>query len=115
MEKSKIANFILLHVILVMYSFGSIFSKLASSYEFLSLRFIIYYGVIILILFLYAMFWQQILKKLPLTTAFANKSITVIWGMVWGALIFKETIKFTMIIGTIFIFYGIYLVVSDNE
>jgi len=115
MEKSKISNFILLHGILLIYSFGGIFSKLASATEFLSLKFILYYGVILLILSLYAIFWQQVLKRIALTTAFANKSVTVIWGMVWGAFIFREKIKFTMIIGSILIFYGIYLVVSDNE
>lgn len=114
MEKLKVSNFILLHGILLMYSLCGIFSKLASSVEFLSLQFIFYYTMVLLILFVYAIFWQQILKKVPLTTAFANKAVTVIWGMVWGTFIFKEKIQFTMIIGAILIFIGIYLVVSDN-
>lgn len=115
MERSKMTNFILLHGILLIYSFGSIFSKLASSTEFFSLRFVFYYGMVLLILFAYAIFWQQVLKKFSLTVAFANKSITVIWGMIWGAYIFKEKIKAAMLIGAILIFYGIYLVVNDNE
>ncbi len=108
-------DFILLHVILLIYSFGGIFSKLASTEEFLSLKFVFYYSIVLLVLFLYAIVWQQILKRIALTTAFANKSITVMWGMALGASFFKEKITITMIIGTVFIFYGIYLVVSDNE
>lgn len=95
-----------------MYSLGSVFSKFASKESFFTPKFIFFYSIVLAILFTYAVFWQQLLKKLPLTTAFANKSATVIWGMIWGILIFKEEIRITMIIGSVFILYGIYLVVN---
>lgn len=115
MTNSKIKNFIFLHIILIVYSLGSIISKLASEKNFLSFEFILYYGLVLIIMLLYAILWQQILKRMPLTTAFANKSVTVIWGMIWGALIFNEVIKINMIVGSLIIFLGVYLVVSDDE
>ena len=36
--------------------------------------------------------WQQVIKRIPLTTAFANKAVTVVWGLVWGALFFREAV-----------------------
>ena len=114
-NKSKIMSFVMLHVILLMYSFCSVFSKLAAGAEFMSMRFIVCYGVMLAILGAYAILWQQVLKRMPLTTAFANKGIVIVWGMLWGALIFAEAIKWYMIVGSLIIFAGIVLVVTDDE
>lgn len=112
---SKINHYLFLHLLLLFYSFCSVFSKLASNYTFLSLEFCIYYGISLLILGIYALLWQQILKKFSLTTAFINKSITIIWGMILGVLIFKESVTISMIIGSIIIVIGIVIVVTDEE
>lgn len=115
MSKSDFKTYLLLHFILFLYSVNGVFSKLASTKEFMSLDFIILYGVVLFGLFIYAILWQQILKKLPLTTAFSNKSIIIIWGMIWGKLIFNETIKWNMILGTVIIISGIFMVVKNNK
>ena len=51
---------------------------------------------------------------MPLTTAYANRSMTMLWGMVWGALLFKETISWNMILGVVVIAIGIYFVVTGD-
>lgn len=111
---NKIYNYILLHSILMLYAFGSIFSKLASKQDFATFKFLGYYSIVIGILFIYAILWQQILKRFSVSTAFANKSIVVVWGMIFGSLIFGEQITINMIIGSLIIFVGIYLVVSED-
>ena len=115
MKKKKINNYIYLNILLLFYSFCGVFSKQAASYDFMSFKFILFYGISMLILGIYAIFWQQILKKFTLTTAFFNKAVIVIWGMIWGALFFKETITLNMIIGAIIVLVGIGLVVKDYE
>ena len=77
---------------LMVYSMSGIFSKLAAGQPFLSFRFCLYYGVIIALLGLYAIGWQQIIKRMPLTSAYANRAVTVVWGIVWGAVLFGEAI-----------------------
>lgn len=114
-NKAGIKDYIFLHAILIMYSLGGVFSKSAAQHEFLSFGFILFYGLVLANLFVYAILWQQALKRLPLTTAFANKSITVVWGMLWGILFFREKISLFMIIGAAVIVFGIYLVVTDHE
>lgn len=111
--KNNIKSFIYLHLLLFTYSLGTIFSKLASKEHFLSFKFCIFYGLVLFILFLYALLWQQVLKKIPLITAYANKSITVIWGILWGYIFFDESITIFKIIGSIIIIIGVYLFVSD--
>lgn len=105
----------MLHIIMFIYSAGGICSKLAARQEFLSVKFIMYYGIVLFILFAYAVAWQQILKRLPLVTAYSNKAVTVIWGLVWGAVIFHESISANKIIGSILIIIGVYFMVSEKD
>ncbi len=115
MNKVSIKDLLFLHAILIVYSLGSVCSKLAAGYDFLSPGFFIFYGLVLAILVVYALLWQQVLKRMPLTVAFANKAVVIIWGIVWGMLLFGETLRPAMIIGSIVIIAGIYLVVSDDE
>lgn len=116
MNKSKVRVLIVLHIMLMLYSVSGIFSKLAAQEAFLSFRFCFFYGGIILLLGLYAIGWQQIIKRLPLTTAFANKAVSVVWGIIWGCFIFKESITVGKIIGAILVVSGVVLYAySDND
>lgn len=89
-------------------------SKFASKTDFLSFNFCLLYGLMIINLGVYAILWQQIIKKLPLTTAFCNKAVSVIWGIVWGIFIFSETISWNMILGAIIVLVGVILVVKSD-
>ncbi|MBR7071469.1 MAG: EamA family transporter [Clostridia bacterium] len=107
--------YILLHILLAVNSIGGIFSKMASQHDFLSPEFCLFYAGIIGILMAYAIVWQQILKHIPLTTAFCNKAVSIIWGIVWGFLIFKESVTWNMIIGAVIVIVGVIIVVKSDE
>lgn len=113
-KKIDIKMYILLHFSLMLYSFVGIFSKFASNQNLNSYKFYIIYACIITILFVYALFWQIILKHIPLTVAFANKSIIVIWGIVFGKILFNEPIFIKNLIGGILIILGVILVVKSD-
>lgn len=98
---------LLLHLMLMVYSMSGIFSKLAAEQPFLSFRFCLYYGAIIALLGLYAIGWQQIIKRMPLTLAFANKAVTTVWGLVWGLLFFKESVTWGKLAGIALIVAGV--------
>ena len=110
----KLPVFLLLHGLLLIYSLGSLCSKWAAQSEFLSFRFFLFYGLVLLSLAVYALGWQQILKRLPLVTAYANKAVTVIWGLVWGLFFFGETITLQKALGVAVIMAGIVLVVRED-
>lgn len=80
----------MLHAMLLLYSVSSVFSKIASSFQFISLPWCLCYLAMLLLLGVYAIGWQQVLKRFPLTFAFANKAVTVIWGAIWGVVVFHE-------------------------
>lgn len=113
--KSTIPYFILMHIAFLIYSFYSLCGKLASSKEFLSKSFIILYLLILLIMFIYAILWQQVLKKIPLAIASANKAVTIIWGTIFGKIIFSEKIKWNMIFGSVLILIGILILVTEKN
>lgn len=114
-QKGDLKFVILLHLLLLGYSCGTICSKKAASYPFLSLGFLFFYGMVLLIMVLYAFAWQQILKNMSLITAYANKAITVIWGLVWGYFIFDEKVNYNNIIGAVIIMAGVYFVVTGED
>ena len=111
----KVKIYILLHLLLLLYSTSGIFSKHAAANPFFSIGFFLFYGIVLAELVIYALGWQQILKKLPLSIAFANKSIVVIWAFIWGVIFFGEKITPGMMIGSVLVIIGILFVVSENE
>ena len=98
--------FLLLHLILGVYASSSVCSKLAAQQPFLSVGFILLYGGMLAALVVYAFGWQQVIKHLPLTTAYANKAITVVWGILLGFLLFGESITLRQFIGAAVIIVG---------
>lgn len=114
-EKFSWRWILLLHVSLLFSSLSGVCSKMAANQRLFSAAFFLYYGLVLFIMFGYALAWQQILKRMPLTVAYSNKPVSLVWGMVWGALIFRERITWNMILGAAVIFAGICLVVSENE
>ena len=117
-QRNKLKNlkyYCVLHIVILFYSLSGVCSKLASKEEFLSLKFCMFYAGVIFILGVYAIVWQQILKHIPLTTAFCNKAIGIIWGILWGVLFFKEAIKWNMIVGAVIVIVGVIIVVMSDE
>ena len=118
MNREKITFIIVLHISLAIYSISGIFSKEAANVPLLSAEFCcLYFGILVLLGF-YAIVWQQIIKHLPLTIAFANKAVTVIWGIIWGFMFFDETVTTIQMIGAGIIMIGIILYsteIGDEE
>lgn len=105
----------ILHIMLAIYSFGSVLSKMAAKTDFMSTNFILLYICIVMVIGMYAIVWQQIIKKLPLTTAFANKAVTVIWGMIWGYLIFDEKMSINKLVGSLLVIAGIIIYAKSDK
>lgn len=113
--KKKLYVYMGLHILLLVYSASTVFSKFASGYSFLSFRFLLCYGMVLLLLGAYAVFWQQIIKRLPLMTAYANKAVTVVWGIIWGALVFHEKITWGKALGAVLVIAGVIIYVSGDR
>lgn len=114
-EKTSLWVLLLLHGGLLISSLSGVCSKKAALSEPFSMRFVFWYGLVLVSMFVYAVLWQQVLKRMDLTTAYANKPVSLVWAMVWGVLLFQETITGRMVLGAAVIFAGIYLVVTSEN
>jgi len=63
----------------------------------------------VLIIGVYAILWQQVLRRIELSTAYMFKGSTLIFTMLFAALIFGEAITIPNIIGSFIIIFGITL------
>lgn len=99
-------KYFILHIMFLLLSLAGIFGKLSSYEEFLSLPYVLYIAGIFLVLFAYAVGWQQILKKLPLSVAYVNKSVCLVWALIWGWMFFDEIITMGKLAGIILIIIG---------
>ena len=116
MRKTEKWVFPALHLLLLLFSLTTVLSKLAAGENFLSLRFCLFFGGEFLLLGIYALGWQQILKRLPLTVAYTNKAVTLVWSLVFGALLFHEQVGLKQIAGCVLVVFGVILfVLADGE
>lgn len=111
----SIITFILLQFVVLIYTSAGIVGKLASREELFSLPFLLLYGLEIIILGVYAILWQQMIKKIDLSIAYANRSINLLWSMLFAVLIFNESITLPNVLGVVVVFIGILLVNSEQN
>ena len=104
-----------LHLLLALYSISGVLSKLASRHPFMSLPFVLCYGGSLAILAVYAIGWQQVIKRMPLIAADANRAVTLIWGIVWGVLFFGEGVTPLKLLGAAIVLSGVVLFSLSGE
>ncbi|MGI6010582.1 MAG: EamA family transporter [Ruminococcus sp.] len=116
MEKAK--KYIQLHLNILLFSLTSIFSKLASiQYNQSGLSSVwlyVFLGLMVLNCGVYAIAWQKVIKKFELSTAYANKSVYLIWSQLWAVLIFHENLTVKNVIGMLIVFIGVMVVQKDE-
>lgn len=113
--KNKIKNIVLLEISFFIYSLSAMCLKNSTYNTSEIIHIIIFFGLGVLLLGVYAILWQQVLKKMPLNIAFSNKGITIVWGIIWGRIIFNENINLGMIIGALLVVLGIVLIMYKKE
>ncbi len=113
LELSDIKEYLLLYICFLVYSFSTICAKLAARQDFL-FKVFVFLLMEIFFLGIYAVMWQQVLKKFSLVTAMANKGIVVVFNLIWSVLLFKEVATIYNILGAIVILGGIWVVSLDG-
>ena len=97
----------------LVYSFVAICSKLAAG-QTSTFKIILYLGLEVVFLGVYALIWQQALKYFPLVTAMACKGFVVILNLLWSILLFHESVNVLNVIGAGAIVFGIWVVAEDG-
>ena len=111
---AKMKDYIQLHLNILLFSLTSVFSKMASmEYNKTGLKGIMLYVFGFLMIAncgIYAIAWQQVIKKFSLSPAYANKSVYLLWSQIWAVVIFHENLSVQNIIGILVVLIGVWMV-----
>jgi len=113
--ENRIKNIILLQLIVVIYTINSIIAKFATGAEVFSVKFFFYYAMEICVLGVYAICWQQMIKRFELSVAYANRSMAILWTALWSVLIFREALSIKQIIGILLVVVGTIIVNTPKK
>ncbi len=91
MKKIGIKQVILLQAIIVLYTISGIMAKFASAGETIE-KIVLFFCLDLFFLGIYAICWQQMIKIFPLSVAYANRAMALLWSAVWAKIIFGEEI-----------------------
>ena len=109
----KIKNLSLLQGVIMIYTISGVMSKEASvSGDDLG-RFLFFFGMEFVILGIYALLWQQMIKRFELSVAYANRSMAIVWSMVWAVIFFHDTITIQNIIGVVLVVAGTWIINTE--
>ena len=111
----KYITYIILVAINLLYACVSIFTKYASQSEFMSWGYVWAVAGAICVMGLYAVLWQQILKRVELSLAYMFKGTSIVFVMLLAHMIFGEQITWNNIIGAIIIILGIVLYAYSSK
>ena len=115
-KKISLPMALFLQFAVIIYTLAGVCGKFASNYDFFSLGWILWFGGEFAVLGIYAILWQQIIKRVDLSVAYVNRSLALVWSMVWAFLLFRSesTVSLSNIIGVLIIVSGTLIVNSDN-
>lgn len=93
----------------LIYACESVFVKLASVQPQFSLPYFLYLAGAVAVLGLYAIIWQQIIKRIPISEAYMFKGTALIFVLLISVLFLGEHITLFNVIGAAMIVSGIVL------
>ena len=113
-KKTRAKDYLFLHLCILWYSVTSILSKTASKFIFLSPQYILCFIGIFFTIGTYAILWQQAIKPFKPSVGYSNKSVSLMWTIIFSAIIFGERITMYNIIGAKIIIVGVIMVAQDE-
>ena len=102
----KIKSVLFAIIIYLFFSLSSVFMKFASLHDNMFYK-LIFFGLSILTLSAFSVAWQKLLNKFNLSKVYFFKATTIIWGMIFGIILFNEKVTINMIIGVIVTTLGV--------
>ena len=68
-----------------------------------------------MILGVYAICWQQIIKRFELSIAYANRAMVLVWSLLWAVVIFHDRVTIRNLAGIALVIAGTVIVNTAGE
>ena len=125
-KKITVKAILFIQAAVVVFTLSTVFSKLAGMttgdlvigslvIRGLGMKRLFFIGCEVLCLGIYAIFWQQIIKRFDLSVCYANRAFSIFWTFMWSIIIFQEKIRWNNVAGIIIVFIGIQVVNRDGK
>ncbi len=114
-NKIKWKNVLQLQAVVVIYTVSSVMAKTASMHKDNKMLFLIFFGLEFVMLGVYAILWQQMIKRFELSVAYANRAMAILWSMIWAVIFFHDQITVRNLLGVAIVIAGIMLINTDKE
>lgn len=114
-KQIKVKDILYLQLIVMIFSLSSVTAKFASGQKFMTRGFILFYGLEVVILAVYALLWQQAIKKFDISIAYANKAMVLLWGLLWSVVIFHDSITVRKVFGVALVICGVIILNRGQE
>lgn len=112
-KKIGIKDILFLQLVIMIYTGSGIAAKFAAGRELFSPGFCLFYGLEIVVLGVYAILWQQIIKRFELSVAYANRAMVLVWSLVWAVCIFHDSLTVQNLAGIALVIAGTVIVNLD--
>ena len=125
-RRLNLVSVLLIQMAVIVYTMSSVCSKMAGqnagsitlfgiTINALSWKGVFWMVGEVFVLFVYAILWQQIIKRFDLSLVYANRAFSIFWSFLWSILLFHESIRPANVIGILLDFFGILIVNSDRQ
>ena len=64
---------------------------------------------------MYAILWQQMIKRFDLSVAYANRAMALLWSAVWAVVLFRENLGVKQLAGIALVIIGTVIVNTDQS
>lgn len=110
----NIKNILLLQAVVIIYSISGVMAKFASMYNSNMMMFLLFFGLEFVLLAIYAVFWQQMIKRFELSVAYTNRAMAILWSMIWAVVFFHDEITAQNVCGVLLVLAGIVVINTDK-
>ena len=109
-KKLNLRDFAILQLVVLIYTSSTVISKIAaqSAESGKGWTFLLLYGAEIGVLGIYALCWQQVIKRVEL-------SVALLWSLLWAVLLFGEQITVKKLIGVCLVLAGTLIINGGKE
>lgn len=115
MKKINWKNILQLQATVIVYTISSVMAKFAAINKENGIRFLLFFGLEFAVLGIYALLWQQMIKKFDLSVAYSNRAMAILWSMIWAVIFFHDRITVRNLVGVAIVIAGIMLINTERE
>lgn len=116
-KKVRLADVLLLQLAVGVYSINTVIGKYVgismNENGVMSPKTLLLFFFEAAVLGVYAIFWQQLIKKFQLSIAYANKAMTLLWSLLWSIVLFHENVTPYDILGIALVITGTIILNTD--